>query len=261
MSPEHPRDVAELFEAAFGRQGSDRAAFLDLACAGNRALRAEVEELLQWHERAESGSNSLLPAPVTAQTVAAMVRASSLGRGRFGSFSVESKLGEGSTAIVYRAIDTRNGGVVALKVGSARTLLDPAARRRFEQAAAATVGLRHPHIARVLDSGVEEDVPWLALEFVEGRTLAELLRGERPDLATALRLGRQVAGALAAAHEQGIIHRDLKPANILIGRDGDAKVLDFGLCHAAPGRDTIAGTQSGFLLGTPGYMAPNWPGA
>src|SRR5262249_49246559 len=94
------------------------------------------------------------------------------------------------------------------------------------------------------------------LEYVDGRTLAEELKTRKFDPADALRTAREIAEALDAAHRRGIIHRDLKPANVMLDRDGRVKVLDFGLCHAVPGAESIARTKTGVALGTLGYMAP-----
>jgi len=257
MHPDGTPDLESLFAAALERYGADRGAFLKRACAGNPELRAEVDSLLEWHERAEAGGAGQLP-PISraAQSAAALLRLRSMSAVEFGPYRIERWLGEGATGIVYSAEDTRSGQTVALKVGSARTILDPDGRRRFERAAAASRHLDHPHIARVVDCGVEQGVPYVAMELVAGRTLAEILRAGKLTCAAALSIARQVAEALAAAHESGIIHRDLKPANIMIGEGGEAKVLDFGLCHAASGGETIANTKTGFVLGTPAYLAP-----
>jgi len=257
MRPEGTSEIESLFAAALERTGADRRDFLDRACGGNPDLRAEVDSLLAWHERAETEGGGQLPdISGVAQSAAALLRLRSMSAGQLGPYRIERWLGEGATGIVYSAEDTRSGQTVALKVGSARTILDPDGRRRFERAAAASRHLDHPHIARVVDCGVEQGVPYVAMELIAGRTLAEILRAGKLASAAALRIARQVAEALAAAHEQGIIHRDLKPANIMIGEGGEAKVLDFGLCHAAPGRETIADTKTGFVLGTPAYLAP-----
>jgi len=257
MQPDGASDLESLFTAALERQGADRSAFLDRACAGNRDLRAELDSLLAWHERAEAGGAGQLP-PISgaAQSAAALLRLRSMSAGQLGPYRIERWLGEGATGIVYSAEDTRSGQTVALKVGSARTILDPDGGKRFERAAAASRHLDHPHIARVVDCGAEQGVPYVAMELIAGRTLAEILRAGKLASTAALRIARQVAEALAAAHESGIIHRDLKPANVMIGEGGEAKVLDFGLCHAVSGRETIADTKTGFVLGTPAYLAP-----
>jgi len=252
VEPGIPRRVEDLFAAALELPAASRAAFLQRACAGNPGLHAELESLLKWHQRAEAGEAGPWPqVPREAESLSALVRARSLAAGSFGPFAVEVCLGEGATGIVYRAQDTRTDRTVALKVASSRTLLDPEGRRRFAKAAAASQRLDHPHIAKVFEAGEERGVPYLAMEYVEGQTLAGKL-----SLADALRIARQIAEALAAAHAQGIVHRDLKPANVMTAHDGGVKVLDFGLCHAVAGVESIAQTETGLLLGTPGYMAP-----
>lgn len=256
MEPADAGKIEEIFCGALELRGADRLAYLDRACPDDARLRSEVDSLLECHERAEAGDAGILAATSgEAPSVAALLRARSLASGQFGLYAVEEWLGEGATGIVYRALDTRSNQTVALKVGSPRTLLDPDSLRRFKQAATASKDLNHPHIARVWETGVEQGVPYLAMEFVDGRSLAEVMRGERLSLAAVMRLGREIASPLASAHANGLIHRDLKPANVMVGPDG-AKVLDFGLCHAAAGRESIAGTETGPLLGTPGYLAP-----
>jgi serine/threonine protein kinase len=256
MPPEPAPDLEALFAAALEYEGASQAAFLDRACAGNPALRSELEDLLRWHERAELQGGGLSAVSEATQAASALLRARSLASGQFGPYAVERFLGEGGTGIVYRAVDRRSGHTVALKVGSVRTILDPDGRRRFEHSAAASMRLDHPNIARVIETGVEQDVPYVAMEFVDGRTLADILRTGKLKPAPALSIGRQIAEALHAAHGLGIIHRDLKPGNIMVSPDGNAKVLDFGLCHAVAGRETVAHTRTGLMLGTPGYTAP-----
>ena len=165
---------------------------------------------------------------------------------------------------VYRARDPRLGRDVALKLLSPQFSSDPERLERFEREARALGSLNHPSIAAIY--GVEESagVRALVLELVEGETLAHRLRGRRPLPAEiALRLARQIANALDAAHQRGFIHRDLKPSNVALTRDGDAKLLDFGLTkNIAPsaasgdGDRTLSNTEQGVILGTAAYMSP-----
>ena len=165
---------------------------------------------------------------------------------------------------VYRARDPRLGRDVALKVLPPQFSSDPERLERFEREARALASLNHSGIAAIY--GVEESagVRALVLELVEGETLAHRLRGGRALPAEiALRLARQIANALAAAHERGFIHRDLKPSNVALTRDGDAKLLDFGLTKSiAPSEAasvidlTLANTEQGVILGTAAYMSP-----
>jgi serine/threonine-protein kinase len=144
---------------------------------------------------------------------------------------------------------------VALKTISMAT--DPQERadyeRRFYQEAKAAGGLSHPNIVTIYDIGQADDSVYMAMEFVEGEELRRLLAGERLDPMTALDIAAQVADGLAYAHARGIVHRDVKPANIMVVRGGPAKIMDFGIARM---RQSDVKTQTGFLLGSPKYMAP-----
>ena len=191
---------------------------------------------------------------------------------RFGSFEIEGALGAGGMGEVYRARDTRLGRSVALKLLPAAFAADAERVARFEREAQVLASLNHQNIAQIY--GLEDStiagtvVRALVMELVEGSTLADrITRGAVPR-EESLRIARQIADALEAAHEKGIIHRDLKPANVMLTADGLAKVLDFGLAAVAPqasavGADmtqsptlTIAATQGGMILGTAAYMSP-----
>ena len=185
---------------------------------------------------------------------------------RLGVYEVVSPLGAGGMGEVYRARDTKLGRDVALKILPASFGTDPERVARFQREAQLLASLNHPHIAAIYAINQDEPTPFLALELVEGGTLDERLKGGPLDVSEAVAVARQVAEALGAAHDKGIIHRDLKPANIALTRDGQVKVLDFGLAKAvevvAPGELshsptlTFAATQAGIILGTAAYMSP-----
>jgi TolB-like protein/tRNA A-37 threonylcarbamoyl transferase component Bud32/Tfp pilus assembly protein PilF len=173
---------------------------------------------------------------------------------------------------VYRGRDTRLGRDVALKVISPKRLGDDDLRRRFELEARAASVLNHPSIVTIYDVGDTDGVAWIAMEWVEGRTLRQaLLEADSAlPLSDALTIARQIAEGLAAAHAKGIVHRDLKPENVMLALDGRSKILDFGLARqsvveslegAGSGVETLAGfpsaqTFEGTVLGTVGYMSP-----
>jgi eukaryotic-like serine/threonine-protein kinase len=188
---------------------------------------------------------------------------------RLGPYEIKALLGAGGMGEVYRGRDTRLGRDVALKVIAPQRVADPAARRRFELEARAASALNHPAIVTVYDVGETDGVSWIAMEWVEGRTLRQELDGSALPLRVALSIARQVADGLAAAHAKGIVHRDLKPANVMLAEDGRAKILDFGLARQTQGEalqgeasrlETLAApqdaTREGTILGTVGYMSP-----
>ncbi len=167
---------------------------------------------------------------------------------------------------IYRARDTRLGRVVALKALPAQASGDAERRRRFLQEAQAASGLNHPNIITVHDIlGDEQGNEYMVMEFVEGRTLGDLIPAGGLAVAPILRYATEIAGALAAAHAAGIVHRDLKPGNIMVTADGRVKVLDFGLAKVAAAPSLTEATQTigsgpltveGSILGTVAYMSP-----
>ena len=166
-------------------------------------------------------------------------------------FEVERVAGKGGGGIVYRGIDRSTGQHVAIK--TART--DGADDSRFAREAAMLALLRHPAIVGYLDHGTFDDEPYLVMEWLDGEDLGVRLKSSRLELDDAICVARQIAGALAAAHEKGVVHRDVKPSNVfLVARDLDqVRLIDFGLArHAGAASLTATGT----VLGTPSYMAP-----
>jgi Tol biopolymer transport system component/tRNA A-37 threonylcarbamoyl transferase component Bud32 len=184
---------------------------------------------------------------------------------RLGRYEVLSPLGAGGMGEVFRARDTKLGRDVALKVLPDRFANDRRMLARFESEAKAVAALSHPNILALFDVGDENGVPFAVAELLEGETLrALLMRGPLP-VKRALEIAREVAEALAAAHEKGIVHRDVKPENVFLTRDGHAKVLDFGLArHETAFRveedshsPTLSAlTEAGAVVGTVAYMSP-----
>ncbi|MBI4618093.1 MAG: protein kinase [Planctomycetes bacterium] len=172
---------------------------------------------------------------------------------RIGNYRIERELGRGGMAVVYRAQDLDSGRTVALKVMLARrrggnTLA------RFRREAKAVARLRHPNIVRVLGRGVDRGRPFLALEYVEGRTLDQELAGEGLSREEGLRIVREIALGVGHAHRNGVIHRDLKPRNILIDSTGRPRIVDFGLAKLDDSGTRLTSTDA--WIGTPLYMAP-----
>ncbi len=182
-------------------------------------------------------------------------------------YRVIEKLGTGGMGEVYRATDSRLGRDVALKVLPVAFAQDADRMARFEREAQLLASLNHPHIAAIYGLEVSSGIRALAMELVEGPTLADrIARGALP-LEEALPIARQISEALEYAHEKGIIHRDLKPANVKLTHDGKAKVLDYGLAKALDDAPvaadltssptlSLAATKMGLILGTAAYMSP-----
>jgi eukaryotic-like serine/threonine-protein kinase len=187
-----------------------------------------------------------------------------------GPYRIEALLGMGGMGEVYRARDVRLGRDAALKVIAPKLLGEASLRRRFETEARAASALNHPSIVTIYDVGESAGVSWIAMEWVEGRTLRQMLSEAPMSLGRVVSIARQLAEGLAAAHAKGVVHRDLKPDNIMIVEDGRAKILDFGLARQTVAQATessaskaetfpaLAGeaTIEGAILGTVGYMSP-----
>jgi serine/threonine protein kinase/Leucine-rich repeat (LRR) protein len=177
--------------------------------------------------------------------------------GWLGGYRILQVLGRGGMGVVFRAEDARLKRTVALKVMLPTLSGDPDLGKRFLREAQAMAAVEHDHVVRIYQVGEDRGVPFLAMEFLRGEPLSERLKRDRllPP-AEVLRVGREIALALAAAHATGLIHRDIKPGNVWLEERTPprVKVLDFGLARAA-GQDTHL-TRQGAIVGTPGYMAP-----
>jgi serine/threonine protein kinase len=253
------RRVDQLFHEALALPAGDRPAFLDVACAGDETLRHELETLLASDEPSFFEKSAVSAA---ARYVTPAIE-SWTGR-TLGSYEIVELLGAGGMGEVYRARDTSLGREVALKLLPPDLSADPELVRRLEREARILASLNHPRIATLY--GLENDggQRFLAIELVEGQTLAERLHQGRVPQDEALSICRQITEGLEAAHEAGIVHRDLKPGNVKITPDGSVKLLDFGLAKvverpaaaAAQPLTAVESTREGSILGTPAYMSP-----
>jgi eukaryotic-like serine/threonine-protein kinase len=246
------RQISAIYNGAGARAAADRAEYVAEACGADDDLRQDVEALLAQGE-SFLGSRVTLPPD-----------------SRLGPYEIVSILGVGGMGIVYRARDTRLQRDVALKVLPEAFALDPDRVARFKREAQVLASLNHPNIGAIYGFEDSGEVQALALELVEGPTLADRIAQGAIPLDDALPIARQIAEALEAAHDHGIIHRDLKPANIKVRAEGTVKVLDFGLAKAfepastatreATRSPTITApammTGIGVLLGTAAYMSP-----
>jgi eukaryotic-like serine/threonine-protein kinase len=233
MTPDRWRQIEDLYHAAQKCQPNERAALLECT---DPEIRSQVERMLEVDSRGQ----------ILDQSAAGLLQDATktvvLPGTQLGPYKIEAQIGAGGMGTVYRAVDTRLGRVVAIKIASERY------SERFQLEAQAISTLNHPHVCTLHDVGPN----YLVMEFIEGTTLAaEIKKGPlAPELVA--RYGAQIAGALAEAHALGIVHRDLKPSNIMLTRHG-VKVLDFGLAKmlSDPGI-----TESNAVMGTPAYMAP-----
>ena len=271
LSPDVRQRLKEVFAAARALPAPDRQAFLSAACAGNEALRQEVESLLAADERAKSFLES--PAVVVGDAIPHAAPLMIEGR-RLAAYEVQALIGAGGMGEVYRARDTKLQRDVAVKFLPQAFTSDRDRLARFEGEARMLAALNHPNIGAIYGFEEADGLRFLVLELVEGQTLADRLadvapqrsRGRGLPLREALSIAGQIAEALDVAHEKGIIHRDLKPANIKIRADGVVKVLDFGLAKVAGAVATADLTHSptmpanqtgaGAVMGTAGYMSP-----
>ena len=168
-------------------------------------------------------------------------------------YKVLEKLGEGGMGEVYLAEDTKLNRKVALKFLPSRLAADSSFKARFKREAQAAAGLNHPNIITVHEVAEYENRPFIAMEYVEGRSLKEVIAGKDLSVEEILDIGLQVSDGLAKAHQAGIVHRDIKPHNVLIDKDGRARVCDFGLAKA---KTDVMLTQTGTTVGTVAYMSP-----
>ncbi|MBI4861087.1 MAG: serine/threonine protein kinase, partial [Candidatus Riflebacteria bacterium] len=171
---------------------------------------------------------------------------------RIGNYLLEEQLGAGGMAVVWRARQLSLGRRVALKMLHPTTLQTDQDTLRFRREMQLLMGLKHPCIVQILDAGIEDDVPFIAMELLEGRSLLEWQRavGALPWPA-ALAIGARLAEGLAFIHENGLLHRDVKPSNGFLTTDGQVKLLDFGLARRV---DQTALTRQGDVVGTVGYL-------
>jgi eukaryotic-like serine/threonine-protein kinase len=244
MPPERWRKIEELYHAALAHGPS---ALED----ADPELRREVESLLAQEE-------ARLPTLQMGEPIAAGAR--------IGVYCIETKLGEGGMGVVYRALDTKLNRTVAIKFLS-EELADAAARRRFQREAQTASSLNHPHILTVHDAGEFNGLQYLVTEYVDGGTLKDWAKTEKRTWRQMVELLTGVADGLAAAHQTGILHRDVKPDNILVGKNGYAKLADFGLAKLDQGAMLDQGseqtrtltekrTKQGLVIGTIAYMSP-----
>src|SRR5215471_18312980 len=255
MTPERFHQIEELYHAVRTSAAPERAALLAQA---DPELRRDVESLL-----AQPDSDKFLDQPAVHnatelgdETVIELIKGTCLG-----PYRIEGKLGAGGMGVVYKARDQRLDRLVALKVLPADRVWNPELKRRFVQEAKAASALNHPNIVTIYEIDSDGGNDFIAMEFVEGRTLGECIGAEALDPHRAVDYARQITGAFAAAHAKGIVHRDLKPGNVMVTPMGTVKILDFKIAktteNAQGDNSTLTMlTGEGVVLGTVAYMSP-----
>lgn len=251
MTAENWQDVKRVLAGALELPAGERNAYLEHACA-EPGLRREVESLIAAHEQDQS---SFLAQPA--------IPARELSAGsRLGPYEIAARIGAGGMGDVYRATDSRLGRSVAIKVLPPSFADDGARLARFRHEARMLASLNHPNIVTLYSFEEAGGIHFLAMEFVEGQPLSQLIPREGLAVERIPEFAAAICDALAAAHEKGIIHRDLKPGNVMVTPGGRIKVLDFGLAKEVrtATEETLltmaALTEAGMVMGTPPYCSP-----
>jgi serine/threonine protein kinase/Tol biopolymer transport system component len=255
--------ITSIFHSAIEREGTERRAFLDGACANDEELRREVESLIRSHEQA----GSLMDSPAyerDASLVDEMDQNSFVGR-TLGHYRIVRRLGGGGMGEVFLAEDTQLGRRVAVKILPHRLTADSSLVARFRQEARAASALNHANIVTIYEVGESDGTHFIATEYVEGVTLRERMSRTALTISQALDIAAQIAAALSKAHGAGVVHRDIKPENVMVDEEGHAKVLDFGIAKlVAQSRESATEaptalkveTSPGAVMGTAHYMSP-----
>ncbi|MEM6708858.1 MAG: serine/threonine-protein kinase [Pseudomonadota bacterium] len=243
MTPEQWARVREMFTYLVDKSPGHRADYLDIACETEPQLRAEVDAMLSAHDE-------LGPDPVDALSLTKTADPPSEIQG----YTLGDELGSGGMGAVYRA-EHAQYGPVALKLVPAFAVAEPRARQRFEREAAILRAQNHPALCVIYESFVSDAFAGIAMELIEGQNLSQRVPTAP---ARAIDIIVALAEALGPLHALGVVHRDLKPGNVLVTPTGAVKLIDFGIAKFADEKLT----QTGQVLGTPCYMAPEqWQGA
>jgi tetratricopeptide (TPR) repeat protein/predicted Ser/Thr protein kinase len=262
MTPERWQEIDKLLMKVVGRPMAERAAFLDQVCSRDKTLRLEVESLISFREKAQSFLE--VPALEEAAQLLRDDQTDSMEKLVIGRYRIESYVGGGGMGDVYLAEDTNLDIKVAIKFLSPYLEADELAKQRLIREAKASAKLDHPNICSVYEVNEEENRSFIVMQYVAGKTLANVIKDKRMEISDALDLSIQIVEALAEAHSRGIVHRDIKPGNIMITERGQVKVLDFGLAKVVgttPVEPREAKRESllsrpGERAGTPPYMSP-----
>lgn len=232
--------IRKIFDHVVDKSPSHRKDYLTMVCEQDKALRSEVESLLDANDDVCKQKVSLLPDNSGAYDVK-----------QFAGYEIIRVLGHGGMGVAYHARD-RDHNDVALKVFPSTLMKDSQARQRFEQEAMALRRINHQSISKIIDLFYDHSgCPCIVMELCAGEHLGTRL-GEPLDFYLALSITKQLTSALAATHKQEIFHRDIKPENIIVTADNRVKLIDFGIAKFADTRLTA----TGMVIGSPNYMSP-----
>ena len=270
--------VISLVELALARPPSERASFVQSACADDPELFSQVWHYVQWEERM---NGFLLDPFLLAKDTPGTIKLTDTSRippptqvldehpqkrltpgTKLGPYTLVAAIGAGGMGEVFRALDSRLGRYVAIKVLPEHLSHDPQALARFELEARAIATLSHTNIVTIFDVGNDQGINYLVTELLEGETLRNRVKRGPIPWREAVDLGIAIAEALAGAHSKGLIHRDLKPDNVFLTVDQRVKLLDFGIARWKPhvrkqeDGSVLTQTLEGTVMGTVGYMSP-----
>ncbi len=260
--------IEKIFNGAVSLPTGEKHIFIAESCGDDVELREEVNRLLAE----DANQNNLLEQPIFTFGVQLLGNDFDdvMPPTEFSNYKIRRLLGRGGMSAVYLAEDLRLERLIALKVLPAAATRNNEALMRFQQEARAVSAFSHPNVAHIYEFGSFDGQPFLAMEYVPGKTLRELLSEGKLDAKFAAEIALQIAKALVAAHTSGVIHRDIKPENVMISRDCHVKVLDFGLAKfveplAAKTDESVEiynstrtslDTMPGMIIGTTPYMSP-----
>lgn len=262
MLPERWQQIEAVFHEALGWEPAKRKQFLKEKCAGDEKLQREVESLLLSLGEADDFIDTP-PGDIAAELLGTNRTALETGQ-QMENYRIVRQLGSGGMGEVYLAEDIRLNRKVALKLLPLHFTVNPNRVRRFEREARAASALNHPNIVTIYEIGHSVETHFIATEFVDGKTLRQVINEKPLKLGEIFNVAIQVADALSGAHAAGIVHRDIKPENIMIHRRGYVKVVDFGLAKLNEDqvstsdleRPTLLQSNPGLVMGTVQYMSP-----
>ena len=249
MDKQRWQQIQKIFKHLADKSPSHRGDYLDMVCEDAPELRDEVETLLASHDRLEQQQSDPL-APV-------LEAAQQLQQPRnIGEYRIIDELGRGGMGVVYHAEHPRFQQL-ALKLLPRYTVDSSEAQQRFEQEARVLSRLQHPALCRLFESFTTDNYAAIAMEFIQGHSLEQLLEDGPLPLPRAVKIILDLSEVLAVAHANGLVHRDIKSGNVMIDAQGQTRLIDFGIAKFADTRLTATGQ----VIGTPGYMSPEqWQG-